>query len=193
MDKKSITRVSCLAACAVYLWILFGCNKGIDDPFYSPPVGKSVLIKARLIDQMPLTESTNTPHLTSFFLRIGRHSDLPTRGGAPAGLDNAEPIKILSIALIDRHKIVVSRTMNEINEASQAASCRSGKNDIRELMKLHKNLILLCDGPLNQAFANAVKLVITTDDHVAHEFTSWGINRSDMGGSESIVIHSVVI
>ena len=169
------------------------CNKGGEDPFNSPPVGKKVSINASLKDKMPLTEELDSPRRRSVFLRVGRLSDMPQKNGVPSGVDGGLSVKVQSIALMDRNNVTVTKTTAELNLASQGSECRSSKPEIRELMNNYNNLIILCDEGLNRAFSTAVKLVVTTEDRVAHEFTSWGGNWSDIGGSESVVVYSVAI
>lgn len=172
--KPLIVGIACLTA-------LVGCNTGFQDPFQPLPIGKKVFIAPAMVNQMPLVAGTDTsrPHSALFKIESFR------------GTGHSQ--KLASIQLTDKYGYSVKRSMAEIAAANSSPNCLSGKNDVRDLMAIHSNLILLCDAALARAFQKSIRAVVITDDNKTYELTGWASTWSDLGGSESVVIYSVSI
>jgi hypothetical protein len=139
---------------------------------------------------MPLTEDTDASRPRTTILRIGSTTDIVFAKSGQTSLENDKPAKFKSLALADKYGTVVKRTWDELSTVNNSTNCLAGRNDVHDFLVMYKSMTLICDMDFASAFRTAIKMTIVTDDSIDHEFTSWGSNWSDVGGS-SVIVYSV--
>lgn len=144
------------------------CNSSTwSDPFASPPVGQKFFVSASSpSNQNVNADSNGVIEARATFIKL---SD---RNGASL------PFK--SITLISSQGSREIYTSEKIEQNNTSANCKSIERDYVDFFRVYPGVSVVCGVEFTKAISEASGVVFTTSDGKDLEFTSWGIQWSEM-------------
>ena len=191
-DRKTSSQV--ILSSILFMCFTFGaCSRGsFLDPFASSPKGQKIFLAPALVNQMPLTDSTDQSHPRLVLFRIVNQNFPPTSNQQPSTASSPQT-RVSSIALQNKYGQSTALSWSEIITASKSDQCKSKSNDVQILTSTYHDLTVICDKDFSDKIPETKLITIKTEDGVEHTVTSWGINRSEFGGSEFLDMYTLSI
>jgi len=170
--------------------LLGSCNSSTrTDPFASPPIGQKFFIPANPDSHGPSLQITDVTIPRAVIIKLTNSSDISNSRSPVFALGGAAT-KPKSVTFYAREGANVSFSSERIEKANDTDSCKAILFDIQDLLTAYPGMTLVCGDEFSNAFSGVGSVVVTTNDDVDHQFTSWGTHWVDVG-SYRLLIYSL--
>ena len=99
-------------------------------------------------------------------------------------------LDIKSLAFYGSEQAPILYTAENLRLTNSPGHCDAIRSEINDMLTMYPDMMLLCGEEFSRAFSNAGSVVITTEDDVDHQFTSWGIHSPGLVSSQ-VPIYSI--
>lgn len=162
---------------------LLSCKGSASDPFVSQKLGT-------VTESQSTSLSSDSVARNVVLLRVGRVSDpVVSVDKHSVKVQEGPAVKWESLTFKSPDSISVKKLYTELNGDK---ACAAKVPELQDILDLYPSMIPICDKNSILMLEKATSLTVSTIGNGDHEFSSWGINLQDLGGT-SILIYSIFL